>query len=300
MAKIKKKELGKGLKALLSNLEEEEITEGVVPVTEDSADTQDQLIFKIPLKNIEPNPDQPRTDFDDEAIEELARSIETYGLIQPITIRKLNSDQYQIISGERRFRAAQKLKLEHVPAFVRIANDTELLEMALVENIQREDLNPLEISITYQRLIEECSITHEELSNRIGKNRSTITNYIRLLKLPPQVQKGLKNRSLSMGHSRALVGLEHIDEILYVYDKIISDGLSVRATEKLIRDMHTPKSQPTTEERKDPEIQKIEDKLTHLFGAEVKIQSRNGMKGEIKIKFETPNHLEEILETLDQ
>src|SRR5699024_2742909 len=176
----------------------------------------------------------------------------------------------------------------------------ELLEMALVENIQREDLNPLEISISYQRLVEECDITHEELSQRIGKNRSTITNYIRLLKLPPEVQKGLKDEKLSMGHARALLGLDKIDEILYVYAQILDKGLSVRATEKLIRDLHLPKRpQKDTDQDSDPEIRKIEEKLGETFGAPVKIISRDGMKGEIKIKFETPNHLEEILDIID-
>ncbi|WP_236969902.1 ParB/RepB/Spo0J family partition protein [Membranihabitans marinus] len=298
---MKKKELGKGLQALLSNLEEEEVKDEVQGPDEVD-DAEDRLIFTIPISSIEANPGQPRTDFDDDAIKELAQSIQTYGLIQPITIRKLSSNHYQIISGERRFRAAQSIGMERVPAYVRVANDTELLEMALVENIQREDLNPLEISLTYQRLIEECQITHEELSDRIGKNRSTITNYIRLLKLPPEIQKGLKQKQLSMGHARALLSLEHIDEILYVYHKISSEQLSVRATEKLIRDLHKPKPPTTaqTEEVRDPEIVKIEDKLSELFGADVKVTSRDGMKGEIKIKFETPNHLDEILELLDQ
>lgn len=303
MAKIKKKELGKGLQALLSNLEDEEVVQDKSQEESgESIETEDKLIFSIPLASIEANPGQPRTDFDETAIAELAQSIETYGLIQPITIRKLNSSHYQIISGERRFRAAQKIGLEKIPAYVRIANDTELLEMALVENIQREDLNPLEISLSYQRLIEECQITHEELSDRIGKNRSTITNYIRLLKLPPEVQKGLKNKLLSMGHARALLSLDKIDEILYIYHKITSEQLSVRATEKLIRDLHKPKlaSNDKIEQPKNAEIIKIEDKLSEFFGADVSVISRDGMKGEIKIKFETPNHLDEILELLDQ
>jgi len=299
MAKIKKKELGKGLQALLSNMDEER--EISIPISaETDHEGKDQLQFQIPLENIEANPDQPRNQFNDEALEELSQSIRTHGIIQPITIRKLHKDKYQIISGERRFRAAELAGLKSIPAYVRIANDMELLEMALVENIQREDLNPIEISISYQRLIDECEITHEELSNRVGKNRSTITNYVRLLKLPPEVQKGVKEDRLSMGHARALLGLPKIDETLYVYSQILNKGLSVRATERLIRDLHTSKK-PKVEksQERDPEILRIENRLTDTLGATVQITSRDGMKGEIKIKFETPNHLEEILEVID-
>jgi len=299
MAKIKRKELGKGLQALLSNMDEEK--ELAAPSSQDEKEDGDQLMFQIPIEKIEVNPDQPRSDFDEDAIRELSQSIQTHGIIQPITIRRLSKGQYQIISGERRYRAAKLIGLESIPAYIRWANDIELLEMALVENIQREDLNPLEISISYQRLIEECNITHEELSKRIGKNRSTITNYIRLLKLPPEIQKGLRDEKLSMGHARALLGLDRIDEILYVYSQIVDKGLSVRATEKLIRDLHMPKRpKKDPEEDRDPEIRRIEKLLGETFGAPVKITSRDGMKGEIKIRFETPNHLEEILDIIDQ
>jgi len=300
MAKIKKKELGKGLQALLSNMDEERMI-SIPNATEEDNEGKDELLFKIPLDKIEANPDQPRNQFHDEALEELSQSIRTYGIIQPITIRKLHKDKYQIISGERRFRAAALAGLKAIPAYVRLANDMELLEMALVENIQREDLNPLEISISYQRLIDECNITHEELSSRVGKNRSTITNYIRLLKLPPEVQKGLKEDKLSMGHARALLGVPRIDETLYVYTQILNKGLSVRATERLIRDLHTAKKKSIENKQEvDPEIRRIEDRLAETLGATVQITSRNGMKGEIKIKFETPNHLEEILEVIDR
>lgn len=298
MAKIKKKELGKGLEALLSNMDEERQIS--VPVaTDEDLEGKDQLLFHIPLEKIEVNPDQPRNRFDKEGLKELSRSILTHGIIQPITIRRLHKDKYQIISGERRFRAAELAGLASIPAYVRIANDMELLEMALVENIQREDLNPLEISISYQRLIDECDITHEELSNRIGKNRSTITNYIRLLKLPPEVQKGLKEEKVSMGHARALLSLDKIDEILYVYNRVLSKGLSVRATEKLIREMHTTyQGKPAARAEENPEIRRIQDRLSDTLGASVQVTSRDGMKGEIKIRFETPNHLEEILEVI--
>lgn len=298
MAKIKKKELGKGLQALLSNMEEEK--EISLPADTGEQDSSDQLLFQIPIENIEANPDQPRRQFDEEGLEELSQSIKTHGIIQPITIRKLSKGQYQIISGERRYRASRLAGLTTIPAYVRLADDLELLEMALVENIQREDLNPLEVSISYQRLIEECQITHEELANRIGKNRSTITNYIRLLKLPPEVQKGVKEHRLSMGHARALLGLDKVEETLYVYSEILGKGLSVRATERLIRDLHNSrKKKQTATPEINPEIRRIEEKLGETFGAPVKITSRDGMKGEIKIKFETPNHLEEILDIID-
>jgi len=200
--KIKKKDIGLGIRALLSDAEKPE-----QPLEETARDVRSAVVF-IPIDTIEANPDQPRRSFDLDALQELAQSIKTLGLIQPVTLRKLSKDTYQLISGERRLRASKIAGLKELPAYVREVNDQELLEMGLVENIQREDLNALEIAISYQRLIDECDLTHDVLSERVGKKRSTITNYIRLLKLPPEIQNGVRKEKISMGHARALAGID--------------------------------------------------------------------------------------------
>ena len=231
-----KNELGKGLKALLTGIEKkyEPAKEPTKKEKKSVPDQQASNVIEVELSNIKPNKDQPRKDFDQNELEALAISIRTYGIIQPITVRLTDKGHYEIISGERRYRASIKAGLKKVPVYVRRANDQELLEMALVENIQREDLNAIEISISYNRLIEECELTHQELSSRIGKQRSTITNYIRLLKLPASIQNAIKNRSISMGHARSLAGIERPDIQLDVFKEIIANKLSVRAAEKLI------------------------------------------------------------------
>ncbi|MEL6866667.1 MAG: ParB/RepB/Spo0J family partition protein, partial [Bacteroidota bacterium] len=201
--KYKKKELGQGIRALLSNIDHGSSNEGP---QEDVVRTLSNTIATIPLNSIEVNPGQPRIEFDEEALQELSESIKVHGLIQPITVRRLNEQTYQLISGERRMRASKIAGLKEVPAYIRLANDQEMLEMALIENIQREDLNAIEVANSYQRLIEECELTHEALSERVGKNRSSVTNYLRLLKLPPDVQSAIKEQKISMGHARALAG----------------------------------------------------------------------------------------------
>lgn len=229
MSNPKKPALGRGLSALLENAKTD--------ITTKSTDNAPVLgsVSMIPLNDIETNPFQPRTEFEETTLEELAQSIKENGIIQPITVRKLGYDKYQIISGERRFRASQLAGLKEIPAYIRVANDQQMLEMALIENIQREDLNPLDVALSYQRLIEECQLTQEELSKKVGKQRSTVTNYLRLLKLPAPIQKGLKENIISMGHARAIINIENEDKQLAIFALIVEQDLSVREVEELAK-----------------------------------------------------------------
>jgi len=230
MSAVKRSALGKGLGALI----------------EDAGTMNDFVrnssIDEIDINQIESNPFQPRTDFDEESLNELATSIKEIGIIQPITVRKSANGKFQLISGERRFRASIIAGLKTIPAYVRTADDQGMLEMALVENIQREDLDAIEIAISYQRLIEECTLTQESLSDRVGKKRSTITNYLRLLKLPAEIQLGIRKKMLSMGHARALINIEDANDQLYIFEQIINDGLSVRKVEDMVRAIKEPES----------------------------------------------------------
>ena len=239
MAKaIKKQALGRGLSALLQEPEKNQQTAGST-----SSSPQVGTIVELELNLIEVNPFQPRTQFKEEAIRELASSIQELGVIQPITVRKTKANTFQLVSGERRFRASKLLDLKTIPAYIRVANDQEALEMALVENIQREDLDPIEIALSYQRLIDDIQLTQEQMSQRVGKKRSTIANYLRLLKLDPLIQTGMRDGFISMGHGRAIVNISsHTDQIA-IYKEIISNKLSVRATETLVKNYNTPKTQ---------------------------------------------------------
>lgn len=275
MAKFNKEKLGKGLHALLANPKEEK------------AVSEEAGIKEVPLGQIEVNPFQPRNDFDQEALEELSVSIKTYGLIQPITVRKMGSDTYQIISGERRFRASKLAGLEKVPTYIRTANDQTLIEMALVENIQRADLNPIEIAISYQRLIDECQLTHEGLSDRVGKKRSTISNYVRLLKLPPAVQKALKKQMISMGHARALAGIEKPEMQLLALEEILRKDYSVRATEKYIQELQKPIIAGSIQASKALPIEyaAVQDRLRKRYATKIQIMMKGDEKGVIQIPF---------------
>ncbi|MGA9324711.1 MAG: ParB/RepB/Spo0J family partition protein [Salegentibacter sp.] len=233
MAKATKKQaLGRGLSALLKDPQND-----IQSAEDKNADKLVGHIVELELDAIEVNPFQPRTSFNEDSLKELASSIRELGVIQPITVRKLDFGKYQLVSGERRFRASKLVGLETVPAYIRIANDQESLEMALVENIQRQDLDPIEISLSYQRLIDEISLTQEQLSDRVGKNRSTIANYLRLLKLDPIIQTGMRDGFLSMGHGRALINVEDPQKQLEIYEKILQKSLSVRDTEQLVREV---------------------------------------------------------------
>ncbi|HET8838678.1 MAG TPA: ParB/RepB/Spo0J family partition protein [Flavobacteriaceae bacterium] len=235
MAKATKKQaLGRGLSALLKDPDN-----NIKSVTDKNADKVVGSIVELELKSIEVNPHQPRTSFNEETLMELATSIRELGVIQPITVRKIEFGTYQLVSGERRFRASMMAGLKTIPAYIRIANDRESLEMALVENIQRQDLDPIEIALSYQRLIDEISLTQEQLSDRIGKNRSTIANYLRLLKLDPIIQTGMRDGFLSMGHGRALINIQNPEQQLAIYERILANSLSVRETEKLVQALNS-------------------------------------------------------------
>jgi len=298
MAKnVNKKELGLGIRALLSNLDSPEMPVKQEEVVRELSHT----VAMIPLAQIEVNPFQPRKDFDEESMEELAQSIKTHGLIQPITVRRLSGKEYQLITGERRLRAAKIAGLKEIPAYIRIANDQEMLEMALVENIQREDLNPIEISITFQRLIDECNLTHENLGDRVGKKRSTVTNFLGLLKLPPQIQQSLKNKAISMGHAKALRGVEDLAIQLSIFNEITSKGLSVREAEQLSRDYQNPKPKAASGPKGIPEAyQQVQDNLRHFFGAKVLLKTGDKGKGQIVIPFHSDEDLNRLLDLLEK
>ena len=290
----KRNALGRGLGALLQD--SETITEEKSPEL--------QLISSInevDINSIEVNPFQPRIDFDKEALEELAESIRVQGIIQPITVRQLNKDQYQLISGERRLQASKLAGLTTIPAYIRLANDQQMLEMALIENIQRENLNAIEIALSYQRLISECSLKQEELGDRVGKNRSTVNNYIRLLKLPPEIQAGIRDNKISMGHARALINIENPENKLMVFKKIINDDLSVRKVEELVRNISSQMLDKKFDDKPTPrfEIVQLQSKLSSHFGTKVEVKSSEKNKGEIKIPFVSQDDLNRILELIN-
>jgi len=270
-----------------------------------SLDTVKELsggIAIIALSEIEPNPTQPRTRFNDEQIKELAQSIKSFGIIQPLTLRKIGRDRFQIIAGERRFRAAQLAGLKEVPAYVRLANDQELFEMALVENIQREDLNAIEIAISYKRLMEETNMTQDVLSERIGKDRSTIANYVRLLKLLPDIQNSVREKQISMGHARALAGIDDIALQLAFYKQAIANGWSVRQLENNIRDHFNKKTGTKQAESisKDPEVESLKERLKKQLGLKVQIERNDKGQGYLKILFNSNDELNSLLDIIDQ
>ena len=292
----KKTEVSKGLRSLLSNIEKTnnpvERGQLVKELT--------NVIAMISPEVIEINPYQVKTEFDADQLLELAQSIKTSGLIQPITVRAIGGNSYQLISGERRLRASKMAGLREIPAYIRVANDQEMLEMALVENIQRADLNALEIAISYQRLMDECNLTHEALSTRVGKDRSTVTNYVRLLKLPAQIQTSIKDGSLSMGHARALAGIENLALQVKIYKETIENGSSVRALENLIKSYNAPKQTNKKESvpQFNPEIIKIRDQFRQMFGARVEIKRDPSGRGSIVLPFSSDKEFNQIIETL--
>lgn len=300
-----KNELGKGLKALLTGIEKKyDPNQEKKPLTPEVQIKEPiSSVSELDITKLVANKDQPRKDFDENELEALAISIRTYGIIQPITVREIDNGKYEIISGERRYRAAYKAGLKNVPVYIRSANDQELLEMALVENIQREDLNAIEISISYDRLIEECGLTQQELSARVGKKRSTISNYVRLLNLPASIQNAIKNRSIFMGHARCLAGIESPEVQTAVFKEIIDKNLSVRATERLAAkyssgSVNAKENFSTSAQSQNHEIMKIQDKLNEILDTRVKIDRKNNGQGKINIFFENDKMLNEILEKL--
>ena len=269
---MKKQALGRGLSALIE-------TEPVVAVGS-------TLFNEIEISKINPNPNQPRTDFDDEALEELAASIRANGIISPITLRKISDDNYQIIAGERRYRASKLAGLDKIPAYIRDVDDGQVMEMALIENIQREDLNAIEIALSYNSLVATLNITQEALAERVGKKRATITNYLRLLKLPAEIQMGLKDKKIDMGHARAILGSPSPEQQLSIYKRILQNGLSVRKVEELVSDIKpAKKSKPDT-----PSYTQQEQLLQHKLGQKVKIAGQK-----ITISFRSEEELNAIL-----
>ncbi|GAA4325225.1 ParB/RepB/Spo0J family partition protein [Pontixanthobacter gangjinensis] len=292
MAKATRKQaLGRGLSALLKDPDND-----IKSAEDKNADKLVGHIVELELSSIEVNPFQPRTSFNEESLKELASSIRELGVIQPITVRKLDFDKYQLVSGERRFRASKLVGLETIPAYIRIANDQESLEMALVENIQRQDLDPIEISLSYQRLIDEINLTQEQLSERIGKNRSTIANYLRLLKLDPIIQTGMRDGFLSMGHGRALINIDDPQKQLDIYEKIIQKSLSVRETENLVRELNSGGKQ--TSATKKPAVPKTYKKgikeFNEYLGTKVDVKVTKKGSGKLTIPFSSEEDFERI------
>ncbi|UAB80254.1 ParB/RepB/Spo0J family partition protein [Marixanthomonas sp. SCSIO 43207] len=295
MAKATKKQaLGRGLSALLKDPSND-----IQSAEDKNADKVVGNIVELELDTIEVNPFQPRTSFNEETLRELASSIKELGVIQPITVRKLGFNKYQLVSGERRFRASKLIGLERIPAYIRIANDQESLEMALVENIQRQDLDPIEIALSYQRLIEEIEITQEELSDRVGKNRSTIANYLRLLKLDPIIQTGMRDGFISMGHGRALINVEDPDTQLDIYEKIVSNKLSVRDTEALVRNYKSTDDKPKPAKKATPQFaNKGRKELEDLLETKVNVKVSKSGKGQLVVPFKNKEDFQRILKLL--
>lgn len=293
----KKNSLGRGLGALIESQEtspRETTTEKVVAKPRDG-------VAQISIEDIQANPYQPRTIFDEEALNELASSIKEIGIIQPITVREEAKGKYQLISGERRLRASKIAGLNKLPAYIRKADDQNMLEMALVENIQREDLDAIEIAISYQRLIDECELTQELLSQRVGKKRATVTNYMRLLKLPADIQLGIKEKKLSMGHARALVNIEKPQDQLKIYNKIIDLELSVRKVEELVREIHLPKEKTQKANNQLSEnYTALKKDLSSFFQTNIDFKRSNNGDGKIVIPFKSDEELERLIAIFDK
>ena len=289
--------LGRGLDAILKS-PETDITAGDI-----SGEFVVGAIAEIELDKIEVNPFQPRNEFDEMLLRELSESIKSQGIIQPVTVRKLGYNSYQLISGERRFRATKMAGLDKIPAYIRVANDEQMLEMALIENIHRKDLNAIEIAISYQRLMDELSLTQEKLSKKVGKNRSTITNFLRLLKLPPVIQVALRDEQISMGHARALLPIESEKQQTKILNNIIEKGLSVREVESIVRELLNPtsKNDKKASTNKIPdEYRHISDELSKQFGTKVNFQRNNNGRGNIVINFKSDDDLDRILSLLNK
>ena len=295
---IKKQALGRGLSALLKDPEND-----IQSVNDKNADKVVGNIIELEIDAIEINPFQPRSNFNEESLRELATSIKELGVIQPITVRKLDFNKYQLISGERRLRASTLVGLTTVPAYIRIANDNESLVMALVENIQRHDLDPIEIALSYQRLIDEIQLTQEQMSERVGKKRSTIANYLRLLKLDPIIQTGIRDGFISMGHGRAIINIEDLDVQTDIYQKIVSQNLSVRETEALVKNYHEgekPKAEGKAKPESSFEIEEIKKStFNEYFGAKVDIKVAGNGKGKITIPFNSEADFNRIIKLIN-
>jgi ParB family chromosome partitioning protein len=294
--KQNKDALGKGIRSLLQNIDSD--LKSPAGHLKSQAVEAATGVLRIPVENVEANPKQPRRDFDEQALQELAHSIKLHDIIQPITVSRLHGNKYRLISGERRLRAAKIAGLKDIPAYIREANDQELLELALLENLQREDLNAVEIALSYKRMMEELDHTQEQVAERMGKDRTTVTNYIRLLKLPPDIQVAVRSGEISMGHARALVNVDTIDKQLYIFDEIKTKGLSVRQTELLVRNIYKEKEEKKSNSPSLPDsYKKVEDKLASHFSTRVKLKHSKNGSGQITFDYYS---LEELNKLLDQ
>lgn len=296
----KKNVLGRGLGALIADAAEEPQPKEVVV----------SAMQELNLADIRPNPFQPRTEFDEEALNELAASIKSIGIVQPITVRTVEGGKYEIIAGERRYRASKLAGLTTIPAYIRKTEDDSLLELALIENIQREDLNAIEVAISYQRLIDECQLTQDALSERVGKKRATIANYLRLLKLPAQIQLAIRDKKISMGHARAIISIEDPDTQFMIFEQILKYDFSVRKVEEIVRELSNP--QPEPEPVPEPVVEKpkktneigdyieLQKHLSRCFDTKVELKRNENGKGKIVIAFRSDEELEKIIELLDK
>lgn len=287
-----KNALGRGLGALIDGVEKEKLEKKV------------EANLDLDINLIEANPFQPRTNFDDTALAELATSISKLGIVQPLTVRELGEGRFQLIAGERRLRAARMAGLKSVPAYVRTADDQAMLELALVENIQREDLDSMEVAISYQRLIEECNLTQEKLSERVGKQRSTVANYLRLLKLPAEIQLGIRERKLTMGHARTLINIDDDQQQIKVYYRIVDEELSVRRAEELVRELQSEKlkdpEKTARKEKLNQDFSELSEQLTKLFNTDVRFRINEKGRGKIVIQFSDSEEMERIFGMLDK
>lgn len=299
---VKKNVLGRGLGALIADAAEEpQLKEVVVSAMQE-----------LNLTDIRPNPFQPRTEFDEEALNELAASIKSIGIVQPITVRIVEDGKYEIIAGERRYRASKLAGLTTIPAYIRKTEDDSLLELALIENIQREDLNAIEVAISYQRLIDECQLTQDALSERVGKKRATIANYLRLLKLPAQIQLAIRDKKISMGHARAIISIEDPDTQFMIFEQILKYDFSVRKVEEIVRELSNPQPEPESEPEPESIVEKpkktneigdyieLQKHLSRCFDTKVELKRNENGKGKIVIAFRSDEELEKIIELLDK
>jgi ParB family transcriptional regulator, chromosome partitioning protein len=298
--KLPKDALGKGIRSLLQNIDSDlKTTTGTL---KNNVVEQATAVIRVPLTQIQLNPKNPRKDFDEQSLIELANSIKTFDIVQPLTVCKIADGQYQLIAGERRYRAAKIANIKDVPVYIRQANDNELLELALLENLQREDLNAIEIALSYKRMMDELEYTQEQVADRMGKERSTISNYIRLLKLPPDIQLAVRNGSISMGHARALINIDAVDKQLFIFHEIQNKNLSVRQTEELVRNMYKAEQgrvKTSVKHTLMPAYKRIEDNLASHFGTKVKLSHNNKGAGNISIEYYSLEELNKLLEMMN-
>jgi ParB family chromosome partitioning protein len=294
----KKDALNRGIRSLLGSIDSE--MKNPAGTLKSEIVEQTTAVSRIPLEDISPNAKQPRQDFDPKALEELAQSIRLHDIIQPLTVTKLPSGKYKLIAGERRWRAAKLAGIKDVPVYLRVVDDKQILELGLLENLQRENLNAIEIGLSYQRLIDECAMTQEDVAVRMGMDRSTVSNYIRMLKLPPDIVVAVRNGSLSMGHARALINAGEVDKQLYVYNTILSKKLSVRQTEDLVKQLYKPsKGKVDAKQKPQGQFNKIQDQLTSFFGTKVKLEHQKTGRGKISLEYYSLEELNGLLEKMN-